>query len=189
MAEKLREREEQEEKAPKKPSARNIVEDLSLSIVTPFSAKVGYDITTITGVLDTPHWGRIQWGTATTVYTSGLLFPTFTVPEFDSGGVLRYRMSFVLRGLQQAANQTYFAQVVFDDTSVSAEVTWTQPGVNANANDEVYFFDRTDSVFAAVSELATKASRQGWLDADEWREFRNLVIQTTINRVKWVDGR
>ena len=165
-----------------------------LAVATPTVA-FGGDTATITVSQATPFpGGWVQWGTATGVYTSGLqqhrkVKVTYSINATNQL-VPTYTLQFFITGLQQNAAQAYFAQVVYDDRTSSSEITWTQPGLNANANDQVFFYDRVIVDFAAIMNWAEKASQAGWMLPGQWVNFRNLVINTVwYNYVKWNDGR
>jgi len=166
-----------------------------IQVVSAATVAFGNDTATVTVTQSTPFpGGSIQWGTATGVYTSGLQQHKKTVLTTSLNAtnqqVLSYTLQFKLTGMQQAAAQAYFGQIRYDDGTLSSEFTWTQPGLNASANDQVFFYDKVLTDFAAIMNWAEKASQAGWMLPDQWTNFRNLVINTAwYNYVKWNDGR
>ena len=151
----------------------------------------GYDTATIIATSPTSFpGGWIQYGTATGVYTSGLINHQKTIRVVAVDGTVSYVLTFKLTGLQQNAAQAYFAQIVFNDRTTSSEVTWTQPGLNSSPNDQVFFYDRVLTDFSAIMNWSNKASSAGWMLPDQWVNYKNLVVNTAwYNYVKWFDGR
>jgi hypothetical protein len=167
------------------------------AVPTPVVSIGSADVATITVTSATPFTAAgawIQWGTATGVYTSGLQYFTkfkiVTTYNATNQPVVSYVFTFKIPNLQLNAGQAYFAQVVLQDRTTSSEVTWTQPGQNTSPNDQVFFYDKVATDFAAIMQWATKASSAGWMLPDQWSNFKNLVVNTAwYNYVKWNDGR
>ncbi len=155
------------------------------------SVAVGYNIATITVNSPTPlPAGYIVYGTATGVYTSAPIQYQPCKRVVAADGTVSYQLVFVITGIQVAAAQTYFAEVVYNGGNVSSEATWSQPGLNANTADLVHIQNKAQKQLARIADIAQKGSRQGWLSNSDWVGLNRakLAVQE-YNKIKWNDGR
>jgi len=156
------------------------------------SVAVGVNIATITvnnGATPLPG-GTIRWGTATGVYTSGPALYTDCKRIVAQDGTVSYQLVFVITGIQLNAAQTYFAQVSYVGGNTSSEATWSQPGLNASASDQVNIHNRVKLELAHISDICVRGARFGWLSADDYNGLRRSIsLVQNYNRIKWNDGR
>jgi hypothetical protein len=155
------------------------------------SVAVGFNIATVTINNATPlPAGYLVYGTATGVYTSAPIGYQPCKRVVAADGTVSYQLVFVITGIQLAAAQTYFAQVVYVGGSTSSEATWSQPGLNANAADLVHIQNKAKKQLARIADIAQKGARQGWLSNTDWVGLNRakLAVQE-YNRIKWNDGR
>jgi hypothetical protein len=168
------------------------IDELAIVAAGASAAAAGVNIATITAqpADGLPHNGYVMWGTATGVYT-GMTPPVFTKPTFDPATTNTYNVAtWEIDNLQNATDTNYFAKVFWDNGTQSTEVPFTIKGLNASPSDTVYFEPRNLTRLARISGIATKASAQGWLNPQEYQQFKLLVLSTSwFNHIGWFDGR